>query len=135
MLPVALLPVVLLLVVLPEEALLLCLCLPVVRVDLLPVEQEVRLPVVLVVKLLLKNCVVIISGILPQKSLIQKIRKKNLKMMKRNLLQQMRKLLPLLQQRKHLLQKLAKKPLLLLKWLVQPLHQLILVLLLHLYRN
>jgi hypothetical protein len=135
MLPVALLPVVLLLVVLPEEALLLCLCLPVVQVDLLPVEQEVRLPVVLVVKLLLKNCVVIISGILPQKSLIQKIRKKNLKMMKRNLLQQMRKLLPLLQQRKHLLQKLAKKPLLLLKWLVQPLHQLILVLLLHLYRN
>jgi hypothetical protein len=135
MLPVALLPVVLLLVVLPEEALLLCLCLPVVLVELLPVEQEVRLPVVLVVKLLLKNCVVIISGILPQKSLIQKIRKKNLKMMKRNLLQQMRNLLPLLQQRKHLLQKLAKKPLLLLKWLVQPLHQLILVLLLHLYRN
>jgi antitoxin component of RelBE/YafQ-DinJ toxin-antitoxin module len=110
MLPVALLPVVLLLVVLPEEALLLCLCLPVVLVELLPVEQEVRLPVVQVVRLLLKNCVVIISGILPQKSLIQKIRKKNLKMMKKLRHQK------LLQKRKHLHQKLVKKLHLLLKW-------------------
>jgi hypothetical protein len=131
MLPVALLPVVLL----PEEELLLCLCLPVVWAELLPVEQEVRLPVVRVVKPLLKNCVVIISGILPQKSLIQKIQKKNLKMMKRNLLQQMQNLLPLLQQRNHLLQKLAKKLLLFLKWLVPLLLQLMQVLLLHLHRN
>jgi hypothetical protein len=76
-------------VVLPEALL------PVV-LDLLPVAQAVRL--------LLKNCVVIISGILLKRFLIQKNPKKNLKMMKK-----------LLQKRKHLHQKLVKKLHLLLK--------------------
>jgi hypothetical protein len=81
-------------VVLPEALL------PVV-LDLLPVAQAVRL--------LLKNCVVIISGILLKRFLIQKNPKKNLKMMKKLHHQK------LLQKRKHLLQKLVKKLHLLLK--------------------
>jgi hypothetical protein len=81
-------------VVLPEALL------PVV-LDLLPVAQAVRL--------LLKNCVVIISGILLKRFLIQKNPKKNLKMMKKLHHQK------LLQKRKHLHQKLVKKLHLLLK--------------------
>jgi hypothetical protein len=107
MLPVAHHPV-----VLPVE-LHLCPCLPVVQVvlpeELLPVVLDL-LPVVQVVRLLLKNCVVIISGILLKRFLIQKNPKKNLKMMKKLLHQK------LLQKRKHLHQKLVKKLHLLLKW-------------------
>jgi len=76
--------------------------------ELLPVVLDLH-PVVQVVRLLLRNCVVIISGILLKRFLIQKNPKKNLKMMKKLHHQK------LLQKRKHLHQKLVKKLHLLLK--------------------